>query len=364
MAALFDPITVRGVTFPNRIGISPMCMYSAGTDGLPTPWHAVHLGSRAVGGAGLVFTEVAGVSPGGRTTDGDLGLWNRQQQDALAPIADFIAQNGSVPGIQLGHGGRKAGRHLPWDGHEPIPESEWGPLFAPSAIPFHDFWSAPTAMSTEQIAATVADFADAAERSIAAGFQTIELHFAHGYLVHQFLSPLANHRTDEYGGGLAQRARFAVEIARSVRDTVGEGVPLFARLSAVDWADGGLTLEDSVEISRMLAAAGVDVIDCSSGAVVDNDRPAVAPHYQVPFASRIRADTTVLTAAVGVIRDPHGANSIIEDGDADFVLIGRASLQDAYWPRTAARELGQQLEPRLPLPYRRAVEGMARLSQW
>ncbi|MBV6760236.1 NADH:flavin oxidoreductase/NADH oxidase [Rhodococcus opacus] len=366
---MFSPIDVRAVTFPNRIGVSPMCMYSAGPDGVATQWHTVHLGSRAVGGAGLVFTEATAVTAEGRITDGDLGIWNDTQREALRPITDFIRQAGAVPGIQLSHAGRKGGRQIPWEGYEPIPQAEWGALPAPSPVAFREGWSTPVEMSAADIESVIESFVSAARRAVQAGFGVIELHFAHGYLLHQFLSPLTNLREDEYGGPLANRARLAVAIAEAVRAEVGPGMPLFARLSVVDWVDGGLTLEESVEISTLLRRAGVDVIDCSSGAVVDGEKVPAGPLYQVEFSSRIRKEAEVLTAAVGLIQDGSDAEGVLTRQDADFILLGRAFLQDAYWPRRAARELiGHEAEPRIPLPYRRAVERMSAPkstpSQW
>jgi 2,4-dienoyl-CoA reductase-like NADH-dependent reductase (Old Yellow Enzyme family) len=365
MLGLFSPIRIRSVEYANRIGVSPMCMYSASAEGLPSDWHAVHLGSRAVGGAGLVLTEATAVSPEGRITDGDLGLWNNQQRDALEPIATFIRGAGPIPGIQLAHAGRKGGRRVRWAGYDPIARSGWGKLLAPSCTPFRQGWLAPCVMASADIDDIVCAFASSAERAVQAGFEAIELHFAHGYLAHQFLSPLTNFRTDGYGGSLQNRGRFAVEITQGIRSAIGDEVPIFARLSVVDWACGGVTLDEAVEVSRRLLSAGADVIDCSSGAVVDGEKVPAAPHYQVDFATRIRNEARILTAAVGLIREPVEADSVISKQKADFVFLGRASLQDAYWPRRAAREvLGGACEPRIPLPYRRAVETMSKATQW
>ncbi|MET2010762.1 NADH:flavin oxidoreductase/NADH oxidase [Microbacterium chocolatum] len=361
---LFSPLELRAVTLPNRIGVSPMCMYSAGPDGVATDFHLVHLGSRAAGGAGLVFTEAVSVTSEGRITDGDLGLWNAAQQDALARIARQVRAAGAVPGIQLGHAGRKGGRTVPWSGYEPIPADEWGRLLAPSPLPFRDGWSAPTEMSAADLDDVVEAHARSARRAVDAGFDVIELHFAHGYLVHQFLSPLANHRSDAYGRDLEGRSRLAVRIAAAVRAEIGEDVALCARLSVVDWAAGGVSLDESVQVSRWLADAGVDLIDCSSGAVVAGEQVPTAPLYQVDFADRIRREAGIRTGAVGLITTASDADAVIREERADLVLIGRAMLRDPYWARLAAVELGADAAPPLPIPYRRAVQRMAARTQW
>lgn len=361
---LFTPLTIRGVTLPNRIGLSPMCMYSAAPDGRASDWHLTHLASRAAGGAGLVLTEAVAVTAPGRITDGDLGLWNDEQTSALRRIASAISEAGSVPGIQLSHAGRKGGRTVPWSGYQPIEAAVWGPLIGPSTEPFRESWASPLAMTASDIEQTVSAFASSARRAAEAGFRAIELHFAHGYLVHQFLSPLVNNRNDEYGGNLAGRARLAVRIAEAVRSAVGEELVLLARLSVVDWLPAGLTEEDSVIIARWLRSAGIDVVDCSSGAAIDGERVPAAPGYQVGFASRIRRESSVLTAAVGLITQPTEADAVVRRGEADLVLVGRAMLRDPYWPRVAARELEAAADPPIPLPYRRAVERMDRGTQW
>lgn len=361
---LFSPLTIRGVTLPNRIGISPMCMYSATEEGIATEWHSVHLGSRAVGGAGMVMLEATAVTEDGRGTPGDLGIWGPQHEEGLSALARLIASQGSVPAIQLFHTGRKGGRSIPWLGHLPLSESGMGRLLAPSPIPFHEDWAAPTEMSAGDVDAVVEAFADGARRAVACGFRVIELHFAHGYLVHQFLSPLANHRTDEFGGPLENRARIARMITRAVRAAIGEETPLFVRLSVVDWVPGGLGLEDSVAVSRWLGEDGADLIDCSSGAVVPGEQVPAAPLYQVPFAETVRRDAGIPTAAVGVIRTAEEADGVIREGRADLVLIGRASLHDPYWPRKAALALGVEADPPVPLPYRRATRPSRRLTQW
>ncbi len=364
VSGLFDPLDVRGVRFANRVAVSPMCMYSATADGMPSAWHSVHLGSRAVGGAGSVFVEATAVSPEGRITDGDLGMWNDEQAAALAPIAEFISSTGSVPGIQLAHAGRKGGRTTPWSGYEPIPSHLWGKLPAPSAVAFRDGWESPVEMTEHDIRRVRDDFAASAARAVLAGFRAIELHFAHGYLVHQFLSPLVNERADSYGGSLQNRMRLAEQVVLAVRSAVPDHLPLFVRLSVVDWAPGGLTIDDSIEISRALVAAGADVIDCSSGAAVAEEKVPASPGYQVGFAQRIRREAGVLTSAVGLITEPVQAQDILQQGSADIVFIGRAMLRDAYWTRHAATQLKTENGLQLPLPYRRAVERMDRPSQW
>lgn len=363
-SALFDPLVVRGVRFPNRIAVSPMCMYSAGDDGVATPWHTVHLGSRAAGGAGAVFLEATAVSSAGRITDGDLGLWNDEQAEALGLVAHIISSAGSVPGIQLSHAGRKGGRTTPFAGYEPIPSARWGALLSPTSRPFRPGWDSPTPMDDDDIAEVTADFARSAERACAAGFRVVELHFAHGYLVHQFLSPLVNDRADRYGGTSANRRRFAEEIVVAVRAAIPDDVPLIVRLSVVDWAEGGLSIEDSIQISRGLKAAGADMIDCSSGAAVPGEEVPAAPGYHVGFARRIRDEAAVLTGVVGLITEPDHASGIVAEGSADLVFIGRSMLRDPYWARRAREELQSEAEPPIPLPYRRAVERMDRRTQW
>lgn len=352
---LFTPLVLRGVTFRNRIGVSPMCQYSC-VDGMATDWHLVHLGSRAIGGAGLVFTEATAVLPEGRISPGDLGIWSDAHVEPLARCVRFLSAHGAVPGIQLAHAGRKASTAAPWNGGGPVVPGDggWRPIMAPSAIPFRDTDSVPEALDAHGIAAVTSAFAVAAERALAAGFRVIELHAAHGYLVHEFLSPLANRRTDRYGGSLENRMRLACEIAAAVRRVWPDSLPLFVRISATDWVDGGWDIEQSVELARALAPLGVDCIDCSSGGVVPGARVPAAPGYQVPFAERIRRDARVPTAAVGLITDPHAAESIIAGGRADLVLLARAELRDPYWPIHAARELGAPID--WPVQYLRAKE--------
>ena len=354
VAHLFDPFTLRSVVFSNRIGVSPMCEYSS-EDGFANDWHLVHLGSRAVGGAGVVLTEAAAVEPRGRITAADLGLWKDAHVEPLARIVRFLQARGAVAGVQLAHAGRKASVDLPWRGGAAVPleAGGWEPI-APSAVPFSDVSCTPRAMSVEDIREVIRSFTAAARRAVAAGFQVLELHYAHGYLVHEFLSPLANHRQDAYGGGFDNRIRLALEIARAVRAEWPDRLPLLARLSCTDWMEGGWTVDESVELARRLAAEGVDLVDCSSGGMVPNARVDAVPGYQVPFARRIRAEAGVATAAVGLITTPAQAEGIVRDSDADLVFLAREMLRDPYWPLHAAAELGQPAARRVPVQYLRA----------
>ena len=349
---LFDPLPLGDVTLRNRIAVSPMCEYSA-VDGLPDDWHLVHLGSRAVGGAGLVFTEATAVSPEGRISPADTGLWNDAQQVAWARIAGFIAAHGAVPGIQLAHAGRKASTQPPWLGGKALPAGEgaWTPV-APSALAFADDYPQPVALDAAGIAKVVADFAAAAVRSRDAGFRVIEIHAAHGYLLHEFLSPLSNRRADGYGGPLANRARLLREVVAAVRGAWPAPAPLLVRVSATDWVPGGWDIDDCVELCRWLREDGVDLIDCSSGGNVADARIPVGPGYQVPFAARIRHEANIATGAVGLITEATHAQAIIECGDADLVLLARELLRDPYFPRRAAAELGVSIEA--PKQYQRA----------
>lgn len=349
---LFDPLTVGNVVLRNRIAISPMCEYSA-VDGVPTEWHLVHLGSRAVGGAGLVIAEASAISPEGRISLGDTGLWNDDQRDAWARIVAFIASQGAVAGIQLGHAGRKASTLAPWLGGKPLTAEQgaWMPL-APSAIAFDSAYTVPSALDAVGIAKVIADFRAAAARAAEAGFGVIEIHAAHGYLLHQFLSPLSNHRDDDYGGTLAARARLLREVIAAVRETWPAPRPLFVRVSATDWVDGGWDIDECVELARWLKQDGVDLIDCSSGGTAAHAKVPVAPGYQVPFAARIRREAQIATGAVGLITAAKQADEIVALGDADLVLIARESLRDPYFPRRAAQELGVSIES--PSQYQRA----------
>jgi 2,4-dienoyl-CoA reductase-like NADH-dependent reductase (Old Yellow Enzyme family) len=353
MPHLFDPITFRSITARNRIFVSPMCQYSS-EHGLPTNWHLVHLGSRAVGGAGIVIVEASAVSPEGRITDWDSGMWSEEHAKAFAPIVQFIEDNGAVAAIQLAHAGRKASTERPWMGGKLITEGphSWQPL-APSAIPFHEGDPPPHALSVAEIDEVVEQFARAADLAVSAGFRIIEIHAAHGYLIHEFLSPLNNTRDDEYGGSLENRMRLALRVTRAVRERVPSHLPLFVRISASDWAEGGWTLADSVELAKRLREEGVDLIDCSSGGAVPFAKIELGPGYQVPFAREIRRQANIATGAVGMITGAQQAEEIVSGGDADAVLLARAFLRDPYWPLHAAKELGVDVD--WPVQYGRAT---------
>src|SRR5664279_576648 len=352
MTSLFSPFRLRGVTFRNRIFVSPMCMYSA-EGGVPNDWHLVHLGSRAVGGAALVMIEATGVTPEGRISPGDTGLWNDAQLSAFARITKFIAAQGAVPGIQLAHAGRKASTHTPWSGGRPLAPDEgaWTTV-GPSAIPFDESFPSPREMTSADLDGVVGAFVAATGRAIEAGFQLVEVHAAHGYLLHEFLSPLSNRRTDAYGGSLENRARLTVRIARAVRETFPAGRPVFVRISATDWVEGGWDLAQSIELAKLLKAEGIDLVDCSSGGNVSTAKIPVAPGYQVPFAEAIRREAGIATAAVGMITEPRQAEDILAAGRADAIVMARAFLRDPYWPQRAARELGVDVE--WPWQYGRA----------
>ncbi|MDE2517737.1 MAG: NADH:flavin oxidoreductase/NADH oxidase [Rhodospirillales bacterium] len=352
---LFQPITLRSITARNRIAIAPMCQYSA-TDGLGSDWHIQHLGARAAGGAGIVFTEATHVSAIGRITPYCLGLWDGPQQALAARIAAVIKQCGSVPGIQIAHAGRKASSQRPWEGGAPIPAAEGGwQTVAPSAIPFVAGAADPTALTPAGIAEIAAQFAATARMAREAGFQIAEVHAAHGYLLHSFLSPISNRRNDAYGGDLAGRARFLMETIDAVRAEWPAELPLFVRLSCVDHVPGGLSIEDSVALSRMLAARGdVDLIDCSSGGISPEMRiPSLHPGYQVPYAEAIKHGAQIATGAVGLITEATHAAEIIANDRADLVLVARAALADPAWPLRVARTLG--MKPEMPLQYGRAT---------
>jgi 2,4-dienoyl-CoA reductase-like NADH-dependent reductase (Old Yellow Enzyme family) len=354
VAHLFEPLTLRSVTLSNRVCVSPMCEYSA-EDGFAGDWHFVHLGSRAVGGAGLVIAEATAVEARGRITASDLGLWKDAHVEPLSRIVRFLEGQGAVAGVQLAHAGRKASTRVPWDGGAGVPAEEggWEPI-APSALPFSERTLTPRAMSLQDISEVIRAFAAAARRSLTAGFRVVELHLAHGYLVHEFLSPLSNRREDGYGGDFAHRIRLALEITRAVRAEWPERLPLLARLSCTDWVDGGWTLEESLELARRLNAEGVDLVDCSSGGLVPYARIEAVPGYQVPFARRIRAEAGVPTAAVGLISTPAQADAIVREGAADLVMLARAMLRDPYWALHAAEELGHPEARRIPKQYLRA----------
>ncbi len=353
MTALFAPLSQRGVTLRNRIVVSPMCQYSA-VDGMPGDWHLVHLGSRAVGGAGVVMAEATAVTADGRISDADTGLWNDAQAAAWQPMAHFIKAHGAVAGMQLAHAGRKASTCAPWLGHGPLPASMAWPTVAPSAVPHDVDWPPPQALDAGGIAGVIAAFRAAARRALEAGFELLELHAAHGYLLHQFLSPLSNRRGDDWGGSLDHRTRLTREVIAAVREVWPERLPLWLRISATDWAaDGaGWTPEQSVALARQVKPLGVDLIDVSTGGLLAHAKVPVAPGYQVPFAARVRAQADIATGAVGLITTPAQAAAIVDDGQADVVLLARESLRDPYFPYRAAQALGVALDA--PVQYQRA----------
>jgi 2,4-dienoyl-CoA reductase-like NADH-dependent reductase (Old Yellow Enzyme family) len=350
---LFSPITIRSVTLRNRIGVSPMCQYSA-LDGMANDWHYVHLGSRAVGGAGLVIVEATAVSPEGRITPGCLGLWSEQHIGPLARIAAFLKQHGAVAGIQIAHAGRKASADLPWRGGAHLSGAGGGwETIAPSAISFGDnLPKVPRAMIEADIVRVQNNFVATAKRALAAGFEWLEIHAAHGYLFNEFLSPLANHRTDKYGGSFENRTRLLLDTARAIRQVWPEKLPLTVRISAIDWMPDGWQIEDSIALTKLLKAEGVDLIDCSSGGLVPHAKIEIEPGYQVPFAEKVRQGADILTAAVGYITEPKQADDIVRSGKADLVLLARQMLVNPYWPAHAAKALGFKMQP--PDQYARA----------
>ncbi len=353
MPHLFEPLKQRDVDFANRIVVSPMCQYSC-EDGMATEWHLVHLGSRAVGRAAAVIAEATAVTADGRISPQDLGLWSDAHIEPLRRAFSFVAEQGSVPGIQLAHAGRKASTNQPWNGGKPISPAEggWTPIAAPSALAFAEGYQVPKALSIAEIGAIIQAFADSARRAEAAGARLIELHCAHGYLLHEFLSPLSNQRTDQYGGPFENRIRLACEVVAAVRRVWPERYPLWVRLSATDWTEGGWTVEESVELARRLQPMGVDLFDCSSGGNVARAKIPVGPGYQVAFAGQIRREAGVLTGAVGMITDPAQADQIIRSGQADVVILARQFLREPYWPLLAARALGHDIP--WPVQYERA----------
>jgi 2,4-dienoyl-CoA reductase-like NADH-dependent reductase (Old Yellow Enzyme family) len=341
-AHLFAPLQIREVQFRNRIGVSPMCEYSS-VDGFANDWHMVHLGSRAVGGAAMVMTEAAAVLPEGRITPVDLGMWKDDHIPMLARIFRFVAEQGAVPAMQLAHAGRKASTAAPWDGGGALNESEqgWRPIYGPSAIPFSPASPTPEPLDLPGIKRIVRAFADGARRAREAGARVVEIHSAHGYLLHEFLSPLSNTRNDCYGGSFENRSRFLCEVVQAVRGSWPASLPLFVRISATDWADGGWTIEDSICLAKQLAPLGVDLVDCSSGGAVPNVPIPAGPGFQVPFADRIRKEAGIPTAAVGMITSPEQADHILRTGQADLVFLAREMLRDPYWPLRAADQLHQ-----------------------
>jgi 2,4-dienoyl-CoA reductase-like NADH-dependent reductase (Old Yellow Enzyme family) len=353
MSKLFSAFSLRGVEFRNRVFVSPMCQYSS-RDGMPNDWHMVHLGSRAVGGAALVCVEATGVSPEARISPGDTGLWSEAHARAFEPIVAFIKSQGARAGIQLAHAGRKASTHVPWKGGKPLSAEEgaWQTL-APSAVPFGD-WPAPKEMTRDDIEAVIRQFEVSTRLALDAGFDVVELHMAHGYLMHEFLSPLSNRREDDYGGSLENRARFPLRVAEAVRAAWPEELPLFARISATDWVEGGWDLHQSVQFSRWLKEKGVDLVDCSSGGLVPGARIPVEPGYQVPFAAAIRKEAGVATGAVGLITEPEQAEEMVATAQADAVFLARAMLRDPYWTLHAARRLSVDVP--WPVQYGRAKD--------
>lgn len=346
---LFEKYKIRGVEFRNRIWVSPMCQYSS-DDGLPNEWHMVHLGSRAVGGAGLVIVEASGVSPEGRITSWDSGIWSEAHADAFKPIVDFIHAQGSIAGIQIAHAGRKASTDKPWNGGRAL--DHWTPL-APSAIPFRAENPVPHALTRDEIEEVIEQFARAAKLALRAGFRVLEIHAAHGYLLHEFLSPLCNVRDDEYGGSLENRMRLTLRITERVRAAWPDELPLFVRVSATDWAEGGWNLDETIEFAKRLKALGVDLIDCSSGGAVPHAKIELGPGYQVPFARGIRERAGIATGAVGLITTAQQAEDILAREDADAVLLARQMLRDPYFALHAARELG--VDVKWPDQYARAT---------
>ncbi|MBK7631737.1 MAG: NADH:flavin oxidoreductase/NADH oxidase [Ignavibacteriales bacterium] len=344
MSHLFSPLKIRAIELKNRITVSPMCQYSS-KNGFPTDWHLVHLGSYAVGGAGLILTEATAVSPEGRISSDDAGIWNNEQANAYKKITAFIKSQNSIPGIQLAHAGRKASTYSPWKGTGEVKIENGGWLtLAPSPIPFADNFPLPKEMNENDIKLVINQFADAAKRSVDAGFEVIELHFAHGYLVHEFLSPLSNKRTDQYGGNLQNRCRFTIELAKSVRKIIPDGTPLFVRISSTDWVEGGWDIDQSIQLAKWLKDIGVDLIDCSSGGNISNAKIPIGPGYQIPFAEKIKNQANIITGGVGLITTAEQAEQIINSAQADIVLLAREMLRDPYWALHAAKKLNVDLE--------------------
>lgn len=340
MALLFSPLTIRNITLKNRIVVSPMCQYSS-IDGFANDWHLVHLGTRAVGGAGLVFTEATSVTPEGRISPDDLGIWKDEHVDFLKRITTFISSHGAVPAIQLAHAGRKASHSSPWKGRKMLTPAEGGwQTESPSSIPFKDDEPAPRKLSNSEIKSMVKAFGEATKRSLEAGFKIIEIHGAHGYLVNEFLSPLSNDRTDEYGGSFENRIRFLCEIVKEVRGIIGEEIPLFVRISATEWVEGGWDENDSVALAKVLKDLSVDVIDCSSGGNSAHQKIEVGPLYQVPFAEKVKQEAGIMTGAVGMITTAQQCEQILEKKQADLIIMARQLLREPYFPLHAAHDMG------------------------
>ncbi|MDR3678323.1 MAG: NADPH dehydrogenase NamA [Flavipsychrobacter sp.] len=352
MPQLFTPFTLRGITLKNRIVVSPMCQYSS-HDGFINDWHLVHLGSRAVGGAGLIITEATAVNPEGRISPNDLGIWKDEHVEGLKRVTDFIHSQGSVAGIQLAHAGRKASKTAPWEVDRLITPAEGGwKTVAPSPIQFAATYDTPEALTTEGINNVIADFKAATVRALAAGFKVIELHGAHGYLINEFLSPLSNTRTDEYGGSFENRTRLLKQIIAAVRSVWPEHYPLLLRISASDWTEGGWTIEDSIKLAQELKSNGVDLIDCSSGGISATAKIPAGPNYQVPFADAVRNRGNIPTGAVGIITEAKQAEEILTSGKADLIVMARELLRDPYFPMHAAKELDFNMQ--WPVQYERA----------
>ncbi len=352
MSKLFEPIKIKSIELKNRIVVSPMCEYSS-ADGFSNDWHLVHLGSRAVGGAGLIITEAAAVSPEGRITPDDLGIWKDEHIEGLKRITSFIKAQGSVAGIQLAHAGRKASHTSPWKGGKMLSKEQEGwDTVAPDAIAFKPEEQAPLMLNKDGIEKVKADFKAATERSLKAGFKVIEIHAAHGYLLHEFFSPLSSQRKDEYGGSFENRIRILLEVVEAIKEVWPEDLPLFVRISATDWTEGGWTIEESVQLAQILKTKGVDLIDCSTGGNVPHAKIPVGPGYQVQFAETIKRETGILTGAVGMITTPEQAEEIVASGKADVVIIAREFLRDPYFPLHAAKALGVDVQ--WPVQYDRA----------
>lgn len=352
MSKLLSPLTIKDVTFKNRIAISPMCQYSA-VDGFANDWHLVHLGSRAVGGAALIIQEATAVSPEGRISPDDLGIYKDEHIEKLKTVTTFIHEQGAVAGIQLAHAGRKASCAAPWNGGKQLRENAGGwTTVSPSSIPFYPEDVVPQTLDLDEILKVITDFRDAVIRAMQAGYKVIEIHAAHGYLVHQFLSPLSNRRTDNYGGSFENRIRLLLEIVEAIQTVWPQNHPLFVRISATDWADGGWNIDEAVQLSSILKMKGVDLIDCSSGGLVPHAKIPVAPGYQVPFAERIRKETGILTGAVGLITDVQQAEDILEKEQADLIIIARAALREPYFALNASKTLGDDID--WPQQYSRA----------
>ncbi len=341
---LYSPFQLKGLTLPNRIVVSPMCQYRS-KDGMANDWHLVHLGSRAVGGAGLIFTEAAAVSPEGRISPDDLGIWKDEHIEPLKRVTTFIREQGAKSGIQLAHAGRKASTAPPWEGRYQVDATDRGwQTVAPSPIPFNEDDSVPAALTIDEIHQVVKSFAEAAKRSLEAGFDTIEIHGAHGYLINQFISPLTNKRTDEYGGSFENRVRLLMEVTQAIHTVIPDEMPLFVRISADEWAEGGHTINDSVEVAKLLKAHGADLIDCSSGAVVREQKIVIEKNYQVPFAAQIKREANIPTGAVGLITDAEQAEEILQAGKADLIFLGREMLRNPYFALREAEKLGEEIE--------------------